>query len=599
MRQHYRHGRVAYDAAGASANVAWFGDSRIFQRCAGNVCDRVIVPEGETEGEIITPRFGDIAANAVRAGRYTWHSRLDEPRSGPTLRFSTGPETLPGFEGAVAANADVSVVLALDKRLVRVIKGGITVRTVQLPGGVFGDPWIDSTGTWLVASCFRDDDTLQLALVNLQTGTVMADPVCLTKANHYAAACVALGPDAEDVYVAYFTDEFGLVIHPAYDPTRRRLLSPRGAGVWGTDLCILEDAPNAVSIVWANTGERGYGPERRESITIEDLRALPSVPVPAPVVEPPAPPAQPIGPLGPSLPAGTVTNAVAAVFDFDPKSFPRGVRAKGDSHELDIIVTGDQATIMKFARAKNYEIAARTPWGVDHLEDASNDAFTQTFTLTHWWPKEMKVGYEHAYRTGPHEAIFMDRAGCRVTARVPFAEEMWCLASWPKFWCGPDLGVCHVDCYVYDPTDGVHSSPDGIRGIELFFYARGFSWFLWHYHDAAKVWASGRPVFDVLGRGTIVIEKDGREARSLFCRIGGTRVLPQYTTCQTTPTIDQPPVDPPAPPRVDPPPPPPIDPPAPPVEPPPLPPALTGEAGYTQAAEEAAARLLRDAREGK
>jgi len=594
MRQHYRHGRVAYDDAGASENAGWFGDSRIFQRCAGNVCDRVIVPEGETEGEIITPRFGDIAANAVRAGRYAWHSRLDEPRSGPTLRFSTGPETLPGFEGAVAANADVSVVLALDKRLVRVIKGGITVRTVQLPGGVFGDPWIDSTGTWLVAACFRASGGPKLTLVNIQTGTVMADPVCLTKANHYAAACVALGPDAEDVFIAYLTDEFGLVIHPAYDPTRRRLLSPKGAGVWGTDLCILEDAPNAVSIVWANTGERGFGPERRESITIEDLRALPSVPVPAPVVEPPAPPPPPPPPMAKPFGATSAPSPKGLVVDVNDYFIPEPRLTPRDgthySHQHVVALPNGRILLywVKFSPAE-FKGQRGEVWMYEpqqemwHLLGDWSNATGFHGEDTRWCPRYMRVG--DVFQTTQHNLIERDRA-CREVGRRVHRLKM-SIEHYPSWYFGPHIGERPALVLTHDPTDGI---PGAKRGIEKYVMPFNGGPARWDYYRSDYVREDGG------------FSERARESRSDFYLVTGDPVVPDFPRCLPEPYMAAPPprpVDPPTPPPVDPPPPPPIDPPAPPVEPPPLPPALTGEAGYTQAAEEAAARLLRDAREGK
>lgn len=289
MRIHPVTGQVAYDDSDRAGEAAWVGDARFFQWCRDvtqadgrvvEVCSRVLVyPDGRRD--VLLP---DVGANACRGGRYGWLSRLDEPR--PTLRSSAGGlDGVQGFEGAVAADSFVLAGLNLDKD-VALVRGHRHV-DIPLPGGVFGDPWIDQTGTWLIATCFPGP---RLVLVSLETGE-QRRPVCLTPEGHYTPACVVI--DGQP-WVIYHTDAFGLVIHPDQDPTRRLMLAPpptRDVGVFGVDACVIRED---VHIRWGSGEGQHRSEERGARLALDVLRALRPTELPGlPTVPPATPPAQP------------------------------------------------------------------------------------------------------------------------------------------------------------------------------------------------------------------------------------------------------------------------------------------------------------------
>lgn len=441
MRIHPRTGLVAYDDHDLAREVAWFGDARLFQRCGATACDRVLVNEAGAE-TMLVPRLG---SNAIRAGRFTWHTRLDEVWADgirrPTLRFPSGAK-VEGFEGAVAAEADVAVTLDPSKTIASVIVGGVTVRTINLPSGVFKDAcWLDPTGTWLIASCGPDP---ALVLVNVSTGAIVT-PVCLTPTNHYTPACIATGPTAADVWVMYQTD-FGLVVQKALDPTYRYELAPPGTPIYAVDACVID---GLLTVVYATDPAESRSGQRTARVAVQTLLDLEPVPLPPPVV------VKPIGPLGPSLPNGTVVD-LAPFFRVDDRCWPRGDRKRGDTHGMDMQLlpsdgpetayrwwhrkfdsSGAVGELLSIDNDPNGWVHLRADCSFSQRPPSEGGPFIDTWTDTRWLRKTMRVGETIVIRC---ERIWRDPKTGTEIGRENYTKEMQLLNVWERYWGGEDAG---------------------------------------------------------------------------------------------------------------------------------------------------------------
>ncbi len=535
MRLHPNTGLVAYDDQNLAREVAWFGQRRLFQRCGTSACDRVLAGDGQPD-TVLQPRLG---SNAIRAGELAWHTRLDENGT-PTVRLSNGT-VMTGFEGAVAAKADVSVILDVTKTKGTIVEGTAT-RPIRLPAGVFKDAcWLDETGTWLIASCGPEPT---LALVHVPTGEIFA-PTCLTPKNHYTPACFATGPKVSDVWVIY-QSEFGLVTHPATDPTKRLELAPPGSPIYAVDACVID---NALAVAWASDPAESKAGERRNTpISILALQALPSVPVPVPV------PDRPVGPESQPLPDGTEVD-LTPYFTINPSLWPRGVIAEGDRHGLNakripaLERNGDYCLwFHKFgetgpssgAKGELLSIDAAPNGYIRLRADCSNRTPIDTWTDDRWLFKRMKIGRQYALVTGDHELIKRDRDNaCAVTERRLFTKEMWLHKVWPKYYCGKSLGVRSVALYVYNNTGvrpGQSTTNPGLN-LELYWVILDAAWGGWDTFPAKNVFSTGQ----------FVLPSD--VPRTQFLRIGGPDYAPDVPVSCIPPATgspDVPPIEPPA-----------------------------------------------------
>ena len=521
-RIHPNTGAVAFDDLGGSREVAWFDGRRLFQREYGpEQWERVLVDAAGT-AEVLQPRIG---ALGVRGGRLTWHTRLDiggVPILSSPLRAMDGQV---GFEGAVAAEADVSVTLDLEKQLARIWEAG-AVRSIALPGGVLHGPWLSQDGALLIASVTPGPS---LALVHVPTGAITR-PVCLTAANHYTPAVVTVGGLP---WVLYHTDQHGLVIHPATDPTKRLVIAP--TPIYGVDACVIN---GAVEVVWFIGASEVRGEMQRASIPIADLLALPSVPVPVVVPPPPPPVEEAIGPRSAPLPDGTWIDA-ASFFEYAPEFWPRGDTARGDSHGMDLQVlpTGDLWLAKDFddkSKGRQGEVLSidAAPDGFIHLRmDASNIPTVDVWPAdSRWLPKRMQIGRQFGFKSGIHQLEKRNRVGCALARpSQDFEKENWIIAVWPRFYCGADLGECEVMRYAYNNTgwdEGQTGSP--ALWVETYYMARKLvngvmrcvGWFMWTSDPSSEVFKTGSPIFPAKSKPT-----------SYFRHLGGRRFPPDVPKC--------------------------------------------------------------------
>lgn len=555
-RIHPNTGAVAFDDLGGSREVAWFDGRRLFQRGADPNWETVAV-DANQQAEPLRP-FG---ALGVRGGRLTWHTRLDiggVPILSSPLRAMDGQV---GYEGAVAAEADISVTLDLEKRLARIWEAG-AVRSIPLPGGVLHGPWLSQDGAWLIASVTPGPS---LALLHIPTGAITR-PVCLTAANHYTPAVVTVGGLP---WVLYHTDEYGLVIHPATDPTKRLVIAP--TPIYGVDACVIN---GAVEVVWFVGASEVRGEMQRASIPIADLLALPSVPVPVVVPPPPPPVEEAIGPRSAPLPDGTWID-VAAFFEYAPEWWPRGDTARGDSHGMDmqLLPNGDIWLAKDFddqSKGRQGEVLSidAAADGFIHLRmDASNIPTVDVWPAdSRWLPKRMQIGRQFGFKSGIHQLEKRNRVGCTLARpSQDFEKENWIIAVWPAFYCGADLGECEVMRYAYNNTgwdQGQTGSP--ALWVETYYMARKLvngvmrcvGWFMWTSDPSSEVFKTGSAIFPAKSTPT-----------SYFRHLGGRRFPPDVPKCMP-PVAIPPPVVVPPPPVVVPPPPPPPVPPIPPTVPP-------------------------------
>lgn len=152
---------------------------------------------------------------------------------------------------------------------------------------------------------------------------------------------------------------------------------------------------------------------------------------------------------------------------------------------------------VKFGDKNAYELWAKTAYGTEHLEDASDSAGTivKRFVDTRWIPKVLKVGRANGVSIPEHDEIWMRRTDCIETNRVPSVREIWILAHYKEFDCGPDLGKKEVIAVVYDPTGEAHTPG---RYMEVNYFALDIGWIWWQSHKSWVVFATGSPVFSAV-----------------------------------------------------------------------------------------------------
>lgn len=538
---------VAFTDAGRAFEAAWFGNDQVYQD-ARDIRVRV-KPDGK-----VVPIEPQMGALAVRAGRFTWHTRLDTP--GPTLSSSIAAMNgVAGFEGADAADADLSVTLDLGKVTARVWTSAGWVKDVPLPGGVAGEPWVDQTGRWLMATCFVAG-AKKFTLVDLVTGATTF-PTCLTPAGQWGPAGVMIGGV---LWVVYGTDEFGLVIHPETDRTRRLILAPPpgpdGSGAYGVDVCLID---GTVEIIWFTFPSQFRRELQRASLPVADLNALPSVPVIVPPPPPPPAPVLPNGPMGPAEPVGTVVNVAADFFALDSRAWPRGNKAKGDTHGMDYqaVTHYGEACLWecKFdtdGRGRLGELLSidmgpdgqPDPKGYIHwradCSDAGDpgalnpdgtvkrpprEAFVDVPGDTRWLRNVMQVGRQFGLDVGDHILRKVRRRDGTLIREVGFNRETWIEALWRRYWMNP-WGEVELLVYAYNNTGfrAGKGNGDPATWVERYWQARkrmpDGSWLVIAWGD----WGSDQSSVVFAGGGTAFPNPPG--VRSSFWHLGGQRFAP-------------------------------------------------------------------------
>lgn len=261
------------------------------------------------------------------------------------------------------------------------------------------------------------------------------------------AACsdtsIIVGKDDTAAFVGIGTELPQTLLNP-WDgswPLYRPSMATDGAGTWMTTAVL------ANSVVVCTLSQTDVAP-----------------PIPEPI-----PPPIPIGPDGPSLPDGTVINT-RQYMAYNPQFWPRGIPALGDTHAMDMQLVGNQIAFVKFGpefQGTSYELMEWKDGYLHHLEDASNPILDTWVGDTRWMPETMKVGYQHRFISEGHLLVKKTRGTCGELSRTDWKREVWIVAAWERFYCGPERGYKPVIRVANDNTGGVHG-PD--RFIETYYY---------------------------------------------------------------------------------------------------------------------------------
>ena len=259
-------------------------------------------------------------------------------------------------------------------------------------------------------------------------------------------------------------------------------------------------------------------------LTVADLHTLPPYPVTpaAPVV---------IGPTTPSRSADGRLYDLAPFFQGNPAWQPRvGLTGRPDDTQQSVVLPGHLIVYNKFGTPGANELYGFDDnWARLHLADESGPGVGMYFTDPRWWPRRLAIGEAHAFITGPHEAVYYDRATCRELRREPFNRKMWLVALHDAFQWGRDLGVQPTIILAYDGTAGIHG-PD--RVIELWYVPLHADWSRWEAYQSQLVYAHGLHGGATFSDATIARRPDGTPVRSDFYLVGGPpRAIPALSGC--------------------------------------------------------------------
>jgi hypothetical protein len=158
----------------------------------------------------------------------------------------------------------------------------------------------------------------------------------------------------------------------------------------------------------------------------------------------------------------------------------------GPNGMLYFVKFGNVATL---ETGRAYEMWAYDDNWIYQLEDASGSP-PCSFSDPRMYPRHMQIGEQHAFKTGPHEAIFRQRdSHCEEIRRDPWDRKMWLEAVWDEFNWGPDLKIRATAMLVYDDT--AQAEIQG-RFVETGFYgAAGASGCRWRAYHAEGVYPNG------------------------------------------------------------------------------------------------------------
>lgn len=278
-------------------------------------------------------------------------------------------------------------------------------------------------------------------------------------------------PDGR-VWVGYHTYQF--ILHPIDDASKGYILAE--GMTYGTTA----------------TGQFvGYSRNAAES----DMVAIPVDWSADTVSLAPPPVPQPIGPLGPSLPAGTVYD-LSPFFTVDDRSWPRGDKARGDTHGMDMqrvpelsnaeVDTWWHAKFDKDGQGKCGELLSmeKAPNGRIHLRaDASNSThptkpFVDTWTDSTWLFKTMTIGQPITIKC---ERVWYHPVTGVELGREHYTKNMELLHVWERYWGGEDVGQGRCIEYRYNVERYREFIGDD---------GRVWGWGDWDYNDGANTYYS-------------------------------------------------------------------------------------------------------------
>jgi hypothetical protein len=262
--------------------------------------------------------------------------------------------------------------------------------------------------------------------------------------------------------------------------------------------------------------------------SVADLLALP-ITEPAPPIEkppvekPPLPPA--VGPV--SQPRA----ADGQLYDLARFLVPNAARQPriGPTHAINQIAgPNGMLYFVKFGNVATLETGrAYEMWAYDdnwiyHLEDASG-APPMSFSDPRMYPRYMRIGEQHAFKTGPHKGIFRQRdSHCEVLREDDFDRKMWLHAVWDDWDWGPDLGHLETVMLVYDNTDQAELPG---RYVETGYYGDvGASGCRWEAYHAEGVYPNGP-------QHGAVFPPSALSSRSDFYLLGGPSPSADLTGC--------------------------------------------------------------------
>jgi hypothetical protein len=282
----------------------------------------------------------------------------------------------------------------------------------------------------------------------------------------------------------------------------------------------------ALSTYRLNAGENSVVEAVLTWATEAELRALP-------VWTPPPPPVEkPIGPLSAPLPEGTWID-VAPFFGYDAAFWPRGDKARGDTHGMDMQIVQHKgkeciwfAKFDEVGKGRLGELLTidADPNGYIHLlADCSNETLIDTWSDSRWLRKRMQIGRPYGVVDNGSKLRKLKRSDGSLVSEQDWTEENWIIAVWPKFWCGSDLGECAVLRYAYNASgfrDG-QGTGDPDRWVETYYMAtkdgRPVAWGDWTTDPSSVVFATTRAVFP-----------SPPTVRSRFFYLGGRRYAPDF-----------------------------------------------------------------------
>jgi hypothetical protein len=191
----------------------------------------------------------------------------------------------------------------------------------------------------------------------------------------------------------------------------------------------------------------------------------------------------------------------------------------GPNGMLYFVKFGNVATL---ETGRAYEMWAYDDNWIYHLEDASG-APPMSFSDPRMYPRYMRIGEQHAFKTGPHKGIFRQRdSHCEVLREDDFDRKMWLHAVWDDWDWGPDLGHLETVMLVYDNTDQAELPG---RYVETGYYGDdGASGCRWEAYHAEGVYPNGP-------QHGAVFPPSALSSRSDFYLLGGPSPSADLTGC--------------------------------------------------------------------
>ncbi len=483
-------GQVARDDAGAAV-AAWLDNTtEIYQRPVDPAKPNGAWMMVTRKAGAVTPVSGFVnGCNQLAAGGGRWMRRFDgnTPKVDGSHAWTPSDGYVGDIDGGIGLtiSADgLTLTPWLNGQAVAPISRIAPFGGVRIKSGVAS--WVEFPGPTVKAVDIATCKVITVA----QMGPQAYAPVVFWHGTGY--------------WAVYQTDDMGGLCHPVDDASQgyRFAVPPSGTtpSIYDPDVWIHSDGLG-VTLGWS----KDPGQMTQGELVIPVLgESMVPLALPAPV------PATPIGPTSPPLPEGTWMD-LAPYFAYDGRCWPRGNKAKGDTHGMDMQLVQHQGAeclwFDKFdtdGRGRLGELLRVAANGDVHLlSDCSNrdnhahpdGPFIDTWDATLWLRGRMQIGRAHGVRADG--LIRKHREDGRLFAAFDFAKEMWISRAWPAYHCGPDLGVRPVVEFVYNNTgvqEGQTTDNAGL-GVERYRYALGAGWVSWDYTAAPKVFGTGRAVW--------------------------------------------------------------------------------------------------------